>query len=121
MEDTTSALNAEKILHQTFTPNVKGYDPDQVDEFLDQVGADYLAFDKYYRESKKYIVELESRLRKVKEASNEMELELAKLRARVAGIKEGETFTSENIEIIQRCRRYEQELYRMGIDPNTLK
>ena len=121
MEDTTIALNAEKILKKAFTPNVKGYDPDQVDDFLDLIGADYIAFEKYYRESKQYIIDLETRLRKAKEAAAEMELELAKLRKRVEGIRDGENVTTENIELIQRVRRLESELFRLGINPDTLK
>ena len=37
MDDKSLNFNAEKILHTLFTPNVKGYDPDEVDAFLDKV------------------------------------------------------------------------------------
>ena len=37
MDDKSLNFNAEKILHTLFTPNVKGYDPDEVDSFLDKV------------------------------------------------------------------------------------
>ena len=121
MEDTTITLNAEKILKKTFTPNVKGYDPDEVDDFLDLVAADYVAFENYYRESKKYIVELETRLRKAKESNSDMELELAKAKKRIEGIREGDSFTTENITLIQRIQRLETELYHLGIDPKTIK
>ena len=45
MKDTTISLSSKKVLTQVFTPDVKGYDCDQVDEFLDKVAKDYQAFE----------------------------------------------------------------------------
>ena len=121
MDDTTIALTAEKILNKTFTPNVKGYDPDEVDDFLDLIMSDYAAFERYYREAKSYTVDLENRLRKAKESGAEMELELAKFRQRFAGIGPNDRVTDENIVLLQRIRVLENELFRLGVDPTKLK
>ena len=36
MDENTIKLNSTKIYEKVFTPNVKGYDPDEVDNFLDE-------------------------------------------------------------------------------------
>ena len=76
MEDNSISLNATKILNKTFKPNGNGYDPDEVDEFLDKIIMDYRAFEKYYLESKKYIVELETNWRKEKEKISKYDTEV---------------------------------------------
>lgn len=120
MEDNTISLNAKKILMQVFTPDVKGYDADQVDEFLDQVAKDYTAFENYYNDSRKYIVDLETQLRKSREQTSSLEVENARLKKRLEGIKSGDAVTTENIDLLQRINRLEKELYQKGVDPRKI-
>ena len=40
-------LTKEIILNHQFTPNVKGYDPSEVDDFLDRIIEDYKTFEKF--------------------------------------------------------------------------
>lgn len=120
MEDNTISLNAQKILMQVFTPDVKGYDADQVDEFLDRIAKDYTAFEAYYNESKKYIVDLETQLRKSRETVGTLQVENARLSKRLDGIKSSDSVTSENIDYLQRISRLEKELYRLGVDPRKI-
>ena len=120
MEDNTISLNSQLILKKVFTPDVKGYDADQVDEFLDQVARDYVAFEAYYNDSKKYIVDLETQLRKARERGSELEVENARLNRRLDGIKDTDKVSPENIELIQRIRKLENALYRMGEDPSKM-
>ena len=120
MEDNTISLNSQLILKKVFTPDVKGYDADQVDEFLDQVAGDYVAFEAYYNDSKKYIVDLETQLRKARERGSELEVENARLSKRLDGIKDTDKVSPENIELIQRIQRLEKELFRLGVDPRKI-
>lgn len=120
MEDNTISLNAKKILMQVFTPDVKGYDADQVDEFLDLIAKDYQAFEAYYGDSKKYIVDLETQLRKAREQISSLEVEKARLKSRVEGIKSSDAVTNENIDYLQRINRLEKELFRLGVDPRKI-
>ena len=120
MEDNTISLNSQLILKKVFTPDVKGYDADQVDEFLDQVARDYVAFEAYYNDSKNYIVDLETQLRKTRERSSELEVENARLKKRLDGIKDTDNVSSGNIDLLQRIQRLEKELFRLGVDPRKI-
>ena len=120
MDENSINLNSTKIYEKVFTPNVKGYDPEEVDAFLDEIIADYLAFEKYYRESRDYIRELEDSVRKEKENVRTLTVDNAKLSARVEGIKEGDNVNMSNIEYIQRIRRQKKALYRLGVDPSKI-
>ena len=120
MEEKSINLNSSKIYEKVFTPNVKGYDPEEVDSFLDMIIADYTAFEKYYKESRDYIRELEDSLRKERESTKQLTVDNAKLSQRVQGIKDGESVNESNIELIQRIRRLENALYRLGGDPSKI-
>ncbi len=121
MEEKTISLNAETILKKKFTPNVKGYDPNEVDEFLDRVMEDYRGFESYYKESKAYIVDLENQLRKVKETNNQLTLENAKMSSRLAGVKDSSDVNTSNLEYINRINRLETALWKAGLNPNNYK
>ena len=121
MKDNIISLDAKKILHQRFTPDVKGYDPEQVDSFLDLVSKDYLAFEAYYADSRKYIVELETQLRKIRETASQLEVENARLKNRLSGIKDTDSVNTSNITLVQRINRLEVELFRLGVDPRKIQ
>ncbi len=121
MEEKTIFLNADDILREKFTKNVKGYDPDEVDTFLDRVMNDYRAFEKYFKESKAYIVDLEGQLRKAKEANSQLTIENAKMSTRLAGVKDSSGVNSSNLEYINRIDRLEKALWKAGIDPSSYR
>ncbi len=120
MEEKTLQLTAQDILTVAFTPNVKGYDPNQVDAFLDRVIADYQAYDSFVAENKLYIQSLEKQLRDCKEKNQTLEMDLAKCRSRLSGIKDSDQVNSSNLEYLQRIRKLEEALYKQGVDPTKL-
>ncbi len=120
MDDNSISLTAKKILVKVFTPNVRGYDPDEVDDFLDQVAKDYTSFETYYADSQKYIADLETQLRRYKDEISQHEIENARLKKRVDGIKESDSVTSANIEYLQRIDKLEKALWRLGADPSKI-
>lgn len=120
MDDNSISLNAKTILMKVFTANVRGYDPDEVDDFLDQVAKDYASFETYYGDSQKYIADLETQLRRYKDEIATSELERARLKNRVEGIKDSDSVTSANIEYLQRIDRLEKALWKLGVDPSKI-
>ena len=121
MEETSLKLSANAILNKTFKPNVKGYDPDEVDAYLDDIREDYLSFEHYYRQYKEYIVQLETQNRRAKEDSQRLELENAKLQSRYKDLKPSDRPTMDNIELLNRIGRLEKALWALGVNPNTIK
>src|SRR5574344_338246 len=114
-------LTRDKILTKKFTPNVKGYSPDEVDDFLDLIIADYAAFDRYMKESKSYIEELELGMNKLKAQNHQLDIENGQMKTRLSGIKDTDQVTSSNIDLIQRINALEKVLYKNGIDPSKIK
>ncbi|MCF0113257.1 MAG: DivIVA domain-containing protein [Bacilli bacterium] len=117
---TPVGLTDRVILEKRFTPNVKGYDPDEVDYFLDQVIRDYQAYDKYVQDTQAYIQRLETELRKVKASSSDLEVKLASAETRLKGIKDTDKVDTTNISLLQRITRLENALYAKGIDPTKI-
>jgi DivIVA domain-containing protein len=128
-------LNAKKILDQKFTKDVKGYNPGEVDAFLDRTIQDYLAFSQYQKQSSSYAEDLEGKLAALQEekqslledrdnavnAKKKLEIENASLKNKLGGIKPSDKPTAENIEYISRINQLEDFLYGIGYDPRTLK
>jgi len=128
-------LSAKKIFDQKFTKDVKGYNPGEVDAFLDRTIQDYLAFSQYQKQSSAYAEDLEGKLAALQEekqslledrdnavnAKKKLEIENASLKNKLGGIKPSDKPTAENIQYISRINQLEDFLYGIGYDPRTLK
>ncbi|MCQ2741823.1 MAG: DivIVA domain-containing protein [Bacilli bacterium] len=119
--DSKLSLTSQKILEKQFTKNVKGYDPDEVDEFLDLVRADYMAYDSKLAEAKNYVRRLEEELKRVQDSKQELEIDNARMKKRLSGIKPGDKLNEENMEYIQRINVLEHYIYLTGVDPTKIK
>lgn len=122
-------LTAKEILNKKFSKDVKGYDASEVDEFLDQIIADYEALTLSIGEKDAKINALENEIRSISpefdsskekmkamgERVKELELENASLKNKLDGIKPGDKVNAENLEWIQRCRKLEKLLYQQGL------
>lgn len=128
-------LTAKEILDKKFTKDVKGYNPDEVDSFLDEIIADYQHFVKIIKEKDAKIEALESKLsafdvnysssvgryNELYERAKQLEIENASYKKRLEGIKPSDKVTAENMEWIQRCHKLEDFLYRHGFTEADLK
>ena len=114
-------LSPKKILEKSFTPNVKGYDPNEVDAFLDLIIEDYKLVQRFQEESRSYINSLEVQTSKLKEEKKSLEIENSNLHRKLDGIKEGDKVNAENMEYIQRIHTLENFLFAKGYDPRKIK
>jgi DivIVA domain-containing protein len=128
-------LTAQDILKKKFTRNVRGYDPDEVDDFLDLVIKDYVSFGEERTEVAANVSSLENQLAAAKaaqakaeadakvlwDAKKNLEIDNASMAARLKGIKPGDKINAENIQYIQRIRELEDFLNSEGYDTNHLK
>ncbi|MCH3909083.1 MAG: DivIVA domain-containing protein [Bacilli bacterium] len=128
-------LSAQEILDEKFEKDVKGYNPEQVDAFLDRIIHDYVAFNQYEKDSEAYVKGLEEKLEQAEgsikelklsqdaayETKKKLEIENASMKNRLSDIKPGDKVNADNIEYIARLNRLETFLYSIGYDPKTLK
>lgn len=128
-------LTAKEILDKKFTKNVKGYDPVEVDSYLDRIIHDYQVYAALLSEKNAKISALEkelrahndesassdNRLKALREQVKQLEIENASLKNKLDGIKPGDKVNSENMEWIQRCRKLENFLYQHGFSESDLR
>ncbi len=115
-------LDRKAILDKKFTPNVKGYDPSEVDEFLDLILNDYLIMEKQKSEMVKYKNELESRIGKLNEQIAKLNLENHQLKPKADAIdRHPELVGTAGGDVILRIRKLEDEVSRLGGNPHLIK
>ena len=128
-------LTINDIYNRRFEKDVKGYNPDEVDSFLDQIIQDYDAYEKAIASLEEEIANLNKDLSsKTNDVSSlakramdaeakakELEIANASLNNKVAGIKPGETITAENLEYIQKIHDYETFIYQLGYDVTKIR
>ncbi len=112
-------LTSRDILNKEFTKNVKGYDPLEVDAFLDNVLKDYKVIDNV-------IVNLNDKVNELKKENQELTNELELLKSQNVR-KSKQTFVAndysrlDNLELLKKISAYENKLYELGVDPSKIK
>ncbi len=128
-------LNAEKIFEKKFPKALKGYDPYEVDLFLDQVILDYKTVENYLAKNDAYVSSLQERIDELEDANakltadnvrlansnKQMEISVAGLSSRLDGIKESDKPTTENLRLIKRINTLESFLKSKGYTESQLK
>ncbi len=128
-------LTINDIYNRRFEKDVKGYNPDEVDTFLDEIIKDYDAYEKYIASLEDEIAKLNKdlssktndvstlakRAMDAEQKAKELEIANASLNNKFAGIKPGDAITEENLEYIQRIHEYETFLYQQGYDVTKIR
>ena len=128
-------LTINDIYNHRFEKDVKGYNPDEVDAFLDQIIKDYDAYEKAIASLESQVAKLSGdlasktadvsslakRAMDAEAKAKELEIANASLNNKVAGIKPGETITAENLEYIQKIHDYETFIYQLGYDVTKIR
>lgn len=114
-------LSAEEILRKVFKISPKGYDAFEVDEYLDRVLRDYRIIESNYLMESREVDALKSRIAKLENEKNLLEIELGKCKNRLSNIKENDNVTEENIDLVKKINAYEKFLWNHGYNPNTIK
>lgn len=112
-------LTSKDILNKEFSKNVKGYDPLEVDTFLDQVLKDYKVIDNV-------VINLNDKINDLKKENQELTNELESLK--VQNVKKSkQTFVVndysrlDNLDLLKKISAYENKLYELGVDPSKIK
>lgn len=128
-------LSVKAIYEEKFEKDVKGYNAEQVDAFLDRIIHDYATYESVVKDLRAQIASLESEKRNLRDALEngakqagidykrfqQMEVENASMRKKLDSIKPGDAPSEENLAYLQRIHDLETFLAAIGYDPRTLK
>ena len=114
-------LTAEQIGNKVFKGVPRGYDPYEVDKFLDQVILDYERVENNYLVSKSEIEKLEQKIRNLETDKHNLEIELGRLKTKYSKIKPTDNVTDDNIDLIKRINTLETFLWQNGFNPSSIK
>ena len=114
-------LSSEEIGNKVFKGVPRGYDPYEVDKYLDQVIMDYEKVEANYLLSKTEIDNLKTKIDNLEKSKKELELQIGKLKAKYSNIKPTDNVTDDNIHLIRRINSLEKFLWQNGFNPNSIK
>jgi len=114
-------LSSEKILNKVFPGSTRGYDALVVDEFLDEILKDYRTVETNALIASKELESLKLQIQDLTKQKRNLEIENAKFKARLGNIKEGDTVSTDNIELVRRINALEKFLFQKGFNLNDIK
>ncbi len=114
-------LSAKTIGDRIFKGVPRGYDPYEVDKFLDQIIADYERVEANHLLTKAELENLERRISELEKRNSELELEVGRYKTKYSNVKPTDTVTDENLNYIKRINTLERFLWQNGFNPNTIK
>ena len=114
-------LTAEQIGNKIFKGVPRGYDPYEVDKFLDQIITDYERVESNYLVTQGELEGLKKRINQLEKEKADMEIELGKLKAKYSKIKPTDNVTNDNINLIKRINTLETFLWQNGFNPHNIK
>ena len=101
------SLNAKEILQKEFKSKMRGYDPEEVDEFLDQVIKDYEAYNKeiaLLQEENNRLVAKMDQLSRAQQTLSRVQQDAPK------------TSSVTNFDILKRLSNLEKEVFGKKLD-----
>lgn len=128
-------LSVEAIYKEKFEKDVKGYNAEQVDAFLDRIIRDYASFEQLLKGKEAQVISLEGEIKRLRESFEngakqagldyerfrKLEVENASMRKKLNSIKPGDSPSEENLSYIQRIHDLESFIAAIGYDPKNLK
>lgn len=121
-------LTKEDILNKQFIPSYKGYDPNDVDEFLDLVLKDYSSLEEAFKKTDEMIESLKKENNELKNSLRELKRDQELMGSRLSSNSKNDLNTQnyqstslDNLELLKKCANYEKKLYSLGYDPSKIK
>ena len=98
-------LNVQEILNKEFHVDIKGYNANEVDAFLDLVIADYQSYD----ELNAYALE---NLKKYEEENRKLRLRIRELEAQLSNKDAVANVPVDHLDILKRLSRLEKAVFK---------
>lgn len=115
------SLSSRDILEKEFKKNVKGYDPLEVDEFLDKVLQDYRIIDDVVINLNNKVEQLQKQLGALQRDYDDLEVSSNSQIQRKSTFAVNDYSRLDNLELLKKIGAYENKLYQMGVDPSKIK
>lgn len=119
--DLKPKLTSHQILAKKFTPDVKGYQPEEVDRFLDEIIDDYHMLETFIKTEYQTLEAYQEQYIATKQKLQEMEVMIALLQDKVRAYETRQGLPSENLEVLRRVNALEKALWQKGVDPTKIK
>lgn len=114
-------LSSKEILNKVFKGVPRGYDPYEVDQYLDKIISDYQKVEENVLLAKDENQKLLNRIKELEKQNQNLEIELGKYKTKYDKIKPTDNVTDDNINLIKRIRTLETFLWQNGYNPNSIK
>ena len=114
-------LSSEQISEKVFKGVPRGYDPYEVDKYLDLIIVDYEKVEANYLMSKSEVEDLNKKNEALKQEIKKLELEIGRYKSKYSNIKPNDNVTEDNINLIKRINALERFLWQNGFNPNSIK
>ncbi|MCF0107071.1 MAG: DivIVA domain-containing protein [Holdemanella sp.] len=102
-------LTAEQIYEKEFNVDLKGYTPEEVDDFLDQVIEDYQAYDEKIEEFGQALIRYEEKIKELQSQIIALTNENSNLNKQLGTSMAGAN--SDMVDILKRIARLEQAVF----------
>lgn len=113
-------LSVDELYNHKFNNVPRGYDPLDVDKYLDAIIKDYELIENEGVVSKSEYDEVLNQIEKLKQDNSNLLLQLESAKAKLPKTKSGNVNT-DNLQLLERINVYEKYIYKLGVDPKKLK
>ncbi len=113
--------SSKSILDKVFPSSEKGYDPYEVDSFLDEIILDYQLLEQNGYITQARYASLVEDIARLREENKNLKIELESYKKRFDGISSTKNVSKENIDYLTRISKLEKALFDLGIDPASIK
>ena len=114
-------LNSKEILEKQFSNVPRGYDPLEVDEYLDKVLRDYKTVEANFLVERRDIENLRDKINRLEKENGDLKILVKSYEGRLKDIKDTDVVTIDNIDLVKKINRYEKFLYQHGYMPDDIK
>lgn len=115
-------LSYQEILNFKFNPSKNGYNPLEVDNFLDEVLDTIDSKDKKIKDLEVQVNNLIQKEKELEKQNKKLEKDFYLFKEKYKNIKDTDFIENANtLEMIKKINLYERKLFELGYDPNKLK
>lgn len=114
-------LSPSKIVDKEFTAKKHGYDALEVDKFLDEIVDDHILMQQHIDKLEKDYEEIVKTAKLYKNRLDQAEVQNEVMKEKLGNISDNKDASLSNIDLLKKISALEQALYKLGIDPSTIK